>query len=395
MKRSALGFGGRWTFPRMTSMSVARATILYEWRRYLPALMSVAFAGVLIFMQSGLIFGIFAATGIYMKASRADLWAGFPNVQSVDLGHAVSPNTEVLLYSNPHVRSVEPFAWGGGEWRTPRHGVVNVYVMGLDAGSSGMALSQIVSRAERALLLEPGTILIDAADREKLGSEIGDWVEINGQRVRIVGLTRGLRGLGGVNVVASLATAGIIDPESRPADGGAAFYLAELDPGTDASAVARDLNITGARRGFEVMTAEAFARRSSSFYLFDSGAGVAFLFGCAMSVFVAIVITSQMLGAAIAGHIKEFAALRALGISMKSIRVIVMEQAMWVGLGGAAVAIVCTLALAVIAWLMGVQIEISPLLVFLGSALILFVAIASGAIALRPLAQSDPASLLT
>ena len=376
-------------------MSVARATILYEWRRYLPAVLSVAFAGVLILIQSGLIFGIFAATSVYMRASRADLWAGYPNVQSVDLGHAVPPNTEVLLYSNPHVRNVEPLAWGSGEWRTSSHGVVNVYIVGLDAGASGMALSQIVSRDERTLLLESGTILIDAADQEKLGVKVGDWVEINGQRVRVVGLTQGLRGLGGVNVVASLATAGRIDPDSRPADGGAAFYLAELDSGASANTVARDLNLTGARRGFEVLTAKAFARRSSSFYLFDSGAGVAFLFGCAMSVFVAIVITSQMLGAVVAGHIKEFAALRALGISLKSIRAIVLEQAMWIGLGGAVIAIVCTLILVVLAWLIDVPIALSLLLTLLGSALIFLVAITSGAIALRPLTQSDPASLLT
>ena len=60
----------------------------------------------------------------------------------------------------------------------------------------------------RALLSEPGAIVIDESDTERLAVRgVGDAAEVNGVRVRVVGLTRGLKSLAGPYVFCSITTA--------------------------------------------------------------------------------------------------------------------------------------------------------------------------------------------
>ncbi len=57
-------------------------------------------------------------------------------------------------------------------------------------------------------------------------------------------------------------------------------------------------------------------------------------FSIFLAVLIGIGVTSQTLRGAILSNIREFASLRALGISMGSLRLIVMELSFWVGVAG-------------------------------------------------------------
>lgn len=373
--------------------SLALKSLLHEWRRFLPAVVAVAFSGLLVLLQAGLILGIFSLSSQYVTRSAADLWIGDPGVQSLDLGRPLNGPAEAYGWMNPHVTRLEPFLWGSGEWRTRDRGRVNVYIVGVDPRADGLALAQALSPEQRAALAEPDAVLVDAADLHKLQATLGDTGEINGRYVRVVGVTRGLRALGGVNVIASVATTRRLDPAAGP-DGRVAYLLAKLDRPDVAPSVAASLNTAGAGRGFEALTGSAFARRTTRYWLAESGAGVAFLFGSAVAVLVAGVITSQTLAAAVAGSVREYAALRALGFSMKALRRIVVAQSAWVGAAGLAVAGLLTLTMALAARLGAIPIVLTPPMVAVSAALVMFTALGSGALALRRVAQADPAVLL-
>src|ERR1700754_1610715 len=105
-------------------MPLSLKTLLYEWRRFAPAMVAVAFSGLLVLLQAAIILGIFSLSSLYVTRSSADLWIGYPGVQSIDLGHPMSPRGELFAWMNPHVKQVEPFLWGSGEWRTAQRGVV-------------------------------------------------------------------------------------------------------------------------------------------------------------------------------------------------------------------------------------------------------------------------------
>ena len=107
-----------------------------------------------------------------------------------------------------------------------------------------------------------------------------------------------------------------------------------------------------------------------------------------------VAITSQTLSAAITASIKEFAALRALGVSRRSLRCVVIEQAAWIGFVGLLLTAALTLAIA----LLGESANIAmafPVWLLAGNALVMMViAICSGLLALKPLLNTEPVTLL-
>ncbi|WP_426011477.1 ABC transporter permease [Caulobacter sp. DWR2-3-1b2] len=373
--------------------SIALKTLLFEWRRFAPAAVAVGFSGLLVLLQAGLILGVFSLASVYVTKSSADLWVGFPGVQSIDLGRPIGGATELFLRADPRIAQVEPFYWGTGEWRTGRHGMVNVYIVGLDPMPGAMVLSDVLSTDLRAALAEPDAVLVDRADLGKLETSVGGLAEINGRRVRIVGVTEGLRALGGVNVIASAATAHRLDTALGDGEG-AAYFTARLNDPTQAAAAVADLREVGRQRGFEPMTRQAFADRSVRYWLSESGAGVAFVFGSAVAILVAVIVTSQTLAAAVAASLKDYAALRALGFTIGALRVIVLAQTAWIAAAGVLLAGVLAAILAAVATASSTPLVMTAPMVAGAIGLVALVAFGSGLWALRRVARADPAALL-
>ena len=373
--------------------SIALKTLLFDWRRFAPAAVAVGFSGLLVLLQAGLILGVFSLASVYVTKSSADLWVGFPGVQSIDLGRPIGGETELLLRTDPRVAQVEPFYWGSGEWRTSRHGMVNVYIVGVDPSPDAMVLADALPSDLRMALAEPDAVLVDRADLDKLETAVGALAEINGRQVRIVGVTDGLRALGGVNVIASLATARRLDPSIGSGEG-AAYFTARLNDPSQARATVADLRAIGRTRGFEPMTSQAFADRSVRYWLAESGAGVAFVFGSAVAILVAVIVTSQTLAAAVAASLKDYAALRALGFTVGALRAIVLAQTAWIAAAGVVLAGALTAILVFLARLKATPLVLTPVMAIAAIGLVVLVALGSGLWALRRVARADPAALL-
>ncbi|MEO7149193.1 MAG: FtsX-like permease family protein [Rhodanobacteraceae bacterium] len=371
---------------------LARKTLLHEWRRFLPSALAVAFSGLLLLMQAALVFGIFGGAAVYINASNADLWAGYPGTQSIELGRPIPPQTQTALLMNPQVQRVEPFAWIDGDWRGPADkGGVSVFVSGIDPRADGMLFADVLTPPQRTLLREPGGVIVDAADLPKLGVAIGDQAVINGQLVRIVGVGHGLRALGGVNVLASLDTARVLDTDTDGAR--VAYYVAKLKPGADAGTVAKQLNTASGNR-YAVWTAHEFAQRAVLYWMFETGAGLGVMFLAMVVLMVGAVITSQTLMGAIAGSVREYATLHALGVGLGDLRKVVLEQAAWIGLFGLVIGGVFSLLLIALARGQHVPVQLDPLAWLVCAALVMGIALVSGVAAVRALRHADPALLL-
>ena len=375
-------------------VALARKTLIYEWRRFLPAILAVGFASLLQLLQAALVLGIFGSASVYITGSSADLWAGYPGTQSVNLGRPISEDVAMRLRMDPDVVKVEPFRWVDADWRGPRDtGGVSVFVSGIDVRADSMMFSRALAPALRARLNEPGAVIVDKADLESLGVNIGDTAAINGQRVKVVGVSSGLRALGGVNIVASLETARTLD--IAPEDAGMmTYFIAKVRHGANPKKVAQRLNGSIAFGPYTVWTAKAFARESSLYWMFDTGAGAGVLFLAGIVFLVGSVITSQTLIAAVIGSIREYATLNALGVGRGSLRKVVLEQAFWVGALGLVCSIVIGFILLAIARNRSVPMELNPLITIVCLALSMALAIVSGLAAVRTLRRADPASLL-
>ena len=360
---------------------LARKTLIHEWRRFLPAMLAVAFSGLLLLMQAALVFGIFGSAATYITASDADLWVGYPGTQSIELGRPIAPRARTALLMDPGVARVEPFAWVDGDWRGPAGtGGVSVFVSGVSTEPDGMIFSDVLSVAQRASLKEPFAVIVDRADLPKLGVPIGGQALINGQLVRIVGTANGIRALGGVNVVASLDTARALDNDTGGTE--VAYYVAKLKPGANARAVVA--RIDKGAHGYAAWTASSFARRAVLYWMFQTGAGLGVVFLAIVVFIVGAIITSQTLMGAIAGSVREYATLHALGVGLGSLRRVVLEQAAWIGVCG----------LIGLAKLQDVPVELNLPAWIACATLVMCIALVSGVAAVRALRSADPALLL-
>ncbi|MDG2537257.1 ABC transporter permease [Dyella jiangningensis] len=375
-------------------VALARKTLIYEWRRFLPAILAVGFAGLLQLLQAALVLGIFGSASVYITGSSADLWAGYPGTQSVNLGRSIDSGVEMRLRMDPAVAAVEPFHWVDADWRGPSDtGGVSVFVSGINARPEGMLFARALSPALRARLNEPDAVIVDRADLDSLGVGVGDTAVINGHRVRVVGVSNGLRALGGVNVVASLATAAELDTDPSNASR-MTYFVAKLHDPADADEVAARLRGNRAFGSYDVWTAESFARRSQLYWMFDTGAGAGVLFLAGVVFLVGAVITSQTLVAAVIGSVREYATLNALGVGVGALRKVVMEQAFWVGaLGLLGSTVLGGIALA-LARSRSVPVALGPWTTLACLALGMGLAIVSGLAAMRSLRRADPATLL-
>jgi putative ABC transport system permease protein len=374
-------------------VALARKTLIHEWRRFLPAAVSVAFSGLLLLMMAALMQGIFGSAAVYIDQSGGDLWVGYPGTQSIELGRPIPRDTEMRLLTDAAVRKVEPFQWVGADWRGPAdRGGLSVFVSGIDAHSDGLMYARVLDPALRARLLEPDAVIVDAADLPKLGLQIGQSAAINGRRVQLVGAGSGLRALGGINVLASTETARRLDTDNAD-PGNVAYYLVRLEGSADAQAVARRLSATSGGR-YAVWTREDFARRAVTYWMFGTGAGLGVLFLSAIVFLAGAVITSQTLMGAVAGSIREYATLRALGVSIGGLRAVVLEQAGWVGVCGLVAGSVVGLLALLLARGQDVPVELTAFSVLLCGAVVMAIALLSGLLAVRSLRRADPATLM-
>ncbi|HMM65872.1 MAG TPA: ABC transporter permease [Dokdonella sp.] len=375
-------------------VALARKTLIYEWRRFLPAIIAVAFAGLLQLVQAALVLGIFSSASVYISGSRGDLWVGYPGTQSVNLGRPISASVESRLLVDPQVTRVEPFLWVDADWRgSGDTGGISVFVSGIDPRAEGMLFSRSLDVALRSRLREPDAVIVDRADLDNLGVQVGDSATINGHSVHVVGVSDGLRALGGVNVVASLETARHLDPTLAGGDKVTYLVASVRDPRRAGEVAAR---LRGARAfgSYDVWTAAEFAHRSQMYWLLDTGAGAGVLFLAGIVFLAGAVVTSQTLMAAVLGSVREYATLNALGVGVGALRRVVMEQAFWVGALGVVGSSVIAALLLALARQYNVPVELDSGVTSVCLALVMGLAVVSGLAAMRSVRRADPGSLL-
>ena len=380
-------------------IALARKTLIHEWRRFVPSVFAVGFSGVLLAMQAALVLGIFGSAAVYVTASSADLWVGYPGTQSVNFGRNIGSDVEMRLRMDPEVEAVEPYVWVDGDWRARTRtqgaagGGVSVYLSGISAMDQSMMFTKVLTSWQRQLLREPGAVIVDRADLGTLGAQEGSVAWINNHAVKIVAAVDGLRGLGGVNVLASLSTAREI--AETTAVNGSTYFVARLKPGAKPQEAQRRLSETGSSFGpYEVWTADAFARRSQRYWMLDTGAGAGVLFMAVIVCLVGAIVTSQSLKAVVAGSAREYAVLNALGVSRASLGRVVVEQACWIGGLGFVLAALTSAVLLSVAATYRVPVALNMAAVLACAILIAVLSLLSGLGAMRSLLRADPATLL-
>lgn len=374
-------------------VSLARLSLLYDWKRYLAAVLAVAFSGLLVLVQIGLLLGQLGTVTVVLEKARADLWAVAPNTESFDLARDMPASNEMSLRMHPDVMAVQEMIFGFGDWRTPDGGKVMVYVIGLNTTADSLSLPQSFKGELQWALRESGGVVVDIADLNKLQTHLGQSSEVNGKSVSVLGVTKGFRAIGGAYIFTSISTAkelmeGLIDPDYVQ------FLLLHLRDPKQVESVRMALMPNVAYPPYTLLTPQEFAYQSQDYWMTESGSGASFAFSALLALMVGIAITSQTLKGAILASIKEYATLRALGVSVTALRYVVLEQAFWVGIIGLIITALFTYLIYILANTNYIPIRF-PISTIIGAGIfMLCVAIIAGLFALKPLYQTEPADLL-
>lgn len=375
----------------MPTLSLARSTLLHEWKHFLAAGLAVTFSGLLLLVQLGLLLGMFSDVSLMVDQSTADAWVGFRDLQSVDQGRPIAEIVRTLVLRHPDVQALEPLYFSQGDWRKPDGSKVFASVQGIELREGSMGFARLLTPELRERLRIPGAVVLDEADLSRMDARVGASYELSGQRVEVVGTVRGIRGMGMVNLLASQSTARGL---SGPQDQAPAYYLARLRPGADPEGVSQALDADGARRSFAVYPSARFSSDSQRYWLLESGAGLGTLFSVLLGLLVGVAITSQVLMGTVLSYAREYATLRALGVSMGSLRKVVLEQAAWIGTIGLLATFLLVQVLRPVASQAHVAFQAPGWAYGLTAVLLGAIALGSGALALRSLKTADPSTLL-
>ena len=149
-------------------MSLALATLLYEWRRYTAAVVALAFSGLLILAQVGMFTGIVKGATATIDRSRADIMILPAKMESLinSGGGSLPARLQPQIYMNPEVVEVAAFDGDGGRWvNQPKDGkkAVTTYinVNMVDTRPGAVNLPTDFTEATRTALLEPYSVAID------------------------------------------------------------------------------------------------------------------------------------------------------------------------------------------------------------------------------------------
>ncbi|MNH53454.1 FtsX-like permease family protein [compost metagenome] len=389
-------------------MSLALSTLLFEWRRYMAAVMALALSGLLVLAMTGVFIGIGKGFTAQIERSAADIIIMQPGAKSLINGPSGVPRRFIpLAYNHPAVVEVQPLDGAGGTFQSikevdptrsqaeraaqgaPRQKFVQSSIIDTTPGS--VTIPTDYSRELVDALRQPYTVAVDETALTTLGVKLGDKALYNGQTVTVVGVTRGYPNMMQPGVVMSRDTLRMVgQADTGPRVGPLMIKL--RDP-AQSKIVATQLNAMGNGQ-WKAWTRQELADANAG-AMFEEGILVIIIGGCVvLGIIIGVAITWQTLRGAIMANIKEFASLRALGVGMGSLRRIVMELSFWVGVVGVAAAIGLTWLLSLFAMSKAVIIALPlPLLIVVGGGLIA-IAMLSGFLSMGILKKSQPADLL-
>lgn len=373
-------------------MPFSLTMLLRERRRFLPAVLAVAFSHLLITMQVGMLLGVLAVLSLPIDHGNADVWVASPDVLSIELGFPIPEAQRSRLANLPEVVRTECYLFGFSYWRKPRGSSEVCCVIGSRLEKEALGAIRDLTPALRTLLTEPGAVVVDESELDRLGvAGVGDMAEVAGQAVRVVGLVRGFKSVGAPFVFCSLRTARLLQPLFRDLPDHTMYLLARCRRPADAQTVVQRLR---RRSDLSAFTRDEFSRHTQVYWATRTKAGIGMGFTAFLALLVGLVVTSQTLYGAVAASLREYAVLRALGIPRWRMAGLVLAQSFWIGLGGILLALPIIFALAAGGGSAGARVLLPLWLLGSVSGVTLGMALLSGLAALRSLRLAEPITLL-
>jgi putative ABC transport system permease protein len=369
------------------TLILAFRNLFHDRIRLAVTLVGILFSIVLVAVQLGLYLG--ARNLILSMIDRADgdLWVMAYGTKNFEEAQPISVREKFAALSTPGVAKATPLIASFTEWRKPTGGSTIVVLIGADHEDGGLSPWNVIEGDVTGLGARDA-VIVEKSYLSDLGiTGAGDTAQIGAARVRITGLTEGIRSFTVTPYVFSTLNRArtLLD---MPADK-ITYVLVKLEPGADAKAVQSE--IRKSVPDSEVLTKAEFRTRSLNHWLFATGAGVALIGGAILGLIVGTVIVAQTLYSSTKDHLNEFATLRALGSSSGYIHKVILAQAALSAVLGYALGMTIAMAIVYFSERTALPIVMTPALAALLLGLTLGMCAVSAISAIGKVMRIDPA----
>jgi putative ABC transport system permease protein len=376
------------------SFTLASRNLFQDRLRFVTALIGIVLSVVLVIVQIGLYFGFTRMITIMIDHASTDLWIAAKGVRYFEDLPLLSAGLQGRLLGINGVAKATPLVAGFSAWVNPDGTTTPVFLVGSDIGTGGLLPWNVVEGSVDSLAT-PGTVAIDRVYYNRLGvKHVGGSTQIRGQPTTVGAITSGIRSLTMIPYVFSdLSTARSYIGLSPSV---VSYFLVHVKPGADIETVRRNIisSLSSVAR-VQVLSPDQFREQTRSFWLFETGAGIALVAGAVLAIIVGTAIVGLTLYSSTKDHLHEFATLRAMGAANRYIYKVIIYQALLNAFIGFAIAALIGIALVHFTANTALQIVITDGLMLEIFVLTIAMCVASAIAAILRVIRIDPVVVLT
>ena len=307
-------------------IQIALKMLLGDRAKYLGLVFGVTFATLLMGQQVSIFIGLMSRTAsAILDVTEADIWVMDPRVRYIE---EVEPLRSIELgniRAVPGVSWAVPFYKGLSTIRMPDGLTQQVQLIGVDDASliglcPNMVMGQMASikNPESAIMDRNGYVFTWPKQEIRLGRA----VELNDHRLTINGICKARPTFLTFPVMfVTFDTAMEITP---PARNKLSFVLVKAAPGQDVKALTERIT---AQTGLQTLSRHDFAWRSINYILERTGIPINFGITVFLGVLIGGAITAQTFYIFVIENLKQFAAMKAIGVTNGQLLRMVLAQA--------------------------------------------------------------------
>jgi putative ABC transport system permease protein len=301
--------------------------------KYLGIVFGVMFAALLIAQQSSIFCGLMSLTVSQIRdVEGPGIWVMDKNVQFVD---DIKPLADTCLF---RVKGVSGVAWavrfykGLARARMEEGDYHQMILLGMDDATL-VGAPEGVFMGSIADLRKPDAVIMDDAGYQLIWPgepfRLGRVFEMNDRRAVLVGLTKALRTFQSFPIIYTRYSQAVLfaPPERKVLS----FVLAQPQPGIDPQEVCRRIE---EQTGLQALTRDQFMWKTIRHFLMKTGIPVNFAITVFLGFLVGTAIAGQTFYLFTVENIRQFGALKAMGTSNWTILLMVLSQAVQVGVVG-------------------------------------------------------------
>jgi putative ABC transport system permease protein len=309
--------------------------------KFYGLLFGIAFSTLLITQQLTIFVNLIerGASGVYNEPN-AQVWVMDPVSRPTDVNYAMPATALDQVRAVPGVEWAVPHLRSVASVRTREGDLEQVAIIGVD-DTTLIGLPKSLFKGSRSVLSEPDAVIIDDGGTINMFGAgfdpVGERLELNDQRAVIRGMAD--------TIPAFTSTAVLYTKYSRALNfvpgtrNRMSFVLVGITEDETPEAVAQRIE---AQTGLKAETREEFARAGVDFIIQNTGIPTNFGITVILGFVVGVAIVGLTFSLFIRDNIKQFGALKAIGVTNAKIRRMVVAQASLVGFIGYALGVLGT-----------------------------------------------------